>query len=143
MKRICLLFAVSTLICAFCALAVAAEKESDFVYWGQNYIEGTGMAVAPTNMKGAQARVLARRGAIVDLQRNLLESIGGVQVDARTTMNDFMAEDRVRTEVNGLIQGIELLDGKWDGEAYTVTGRIRTAGLQVIWEYCRGLSNKR
>ena len=143
MKRVIgLLFAAVVFFCAFCsfcALAEAAQKDTDFVYWGQTYIEGTGMAVAPNNAKGSQSMALARRGAIVDLQRNLLESIGGVQVDARTTMNDFMAEDRVRTEVNGLIQGIQLLDGKWDGESYTVTGRIRTEGLRVIWEYCRGL----
>ena len=152
MKRVSLLFRALLFLSAFCVLSVfgefcvfaeADEKDIDFVYWGQNYIEGTGMAVAPTNARGAQAKVLARRGAIVDLQRNLLESIGGVQVDSRTTMNDFMAEDRVRTEVNGLIQGIQLMDGKWDGEAYTVTGRIRTEGLRVIWELCRDLALKR
>ena len=57
-------------------------------------------------------------------------------------MNDFMAEDLVRSEVHGLIRNVELLDGKWDGESYTVTGRIRTAGLRVIVEYCQGLNLK-
>jgi hypothetical protein len=123
----------------FAEAAERAEKERGLVDWGQNYIEATGMAVAPEGTKGAQAKALARRGAIVDLQRNLLESVGGVQIDSRTTMNDFMAEDRVRSEVHGLIQGVELLDGQWDGEAYTVTGRIRTSSLRVIVEYCRGL----
>jgi len=138
-------FAAAVFFCAFLALfaqAEAAEKEMALVDWGQTYVEATGMGVAPNNTKGAQARALARRGAIVDLQRNLLESIGGVQIDSRTTMNDFMAEDRVRSEVHGLIQGVELLDGKWDGEAYTVTGRIRTENLRVIWEYCRGLQRR-
>jgi len=136
------IFAVAVFICAFCAFFAqteAAERELALVDWGQTYVEATGMAVAPHNTKGAQARALARRGAIVDLQRNLLESIGGVQIDSRTTMNDFMAEDRVRSEVHGLIQGVQMLDGKWDGEAYTVTGRIRTDQIRVIWEYCRGL----
>jgi len=136
------IFAVAVFFCAFFApfaQAEAVERETALVDWGQTYVEATGMAVAPNNTKGAQARALARRGAIVDLQRNLLESIGGVHIDSRTTMNDFMAEDRVRSEVHGLIQGVQLLDGKWDGEAYTVTGRIRTDRLRVIWEYCRGL----
>jgi hypothetical protein len=83
-------------------------------------------------MTGAQGKSLARRGAIVDLQRNLLEFLAGVQVDARTTMNDFMAEDRVRTEVHGLIRNIELLDGEWDGESYTVSGRVKLPELLVI-----------
>ena len=137
--KICAVAAFFCAFFAFCAQTEAAEKELALVEWGQTYVEATGMAVAPNNTKGAQAKALARRGAIVDLQRNLLESIGGVQIDSRTTMNDFMAEDRVRSEVHGLIQGVQLLDGKWDGEAYTVTGRIRTDQLRVIWEYCRGL----
>jgi len=140
MKRIALPLAVLLLLSAFgMCVEAAIEKDAALVDWGQTYIEATGMAVAPNNTKGAQAKVLARRGAILDMQRNLLESIGGVQIDSRTTMNDFMASDRVRSEVNGLIQGIQLLDGQWDGESYTVTGRIRTDGLRVIWEYCRGL----
>jgi hypothetical protein len=119
--------------------AAETTKEYDLVDWGQNYLEATGMAVAPQGKADAQGKALARRGAIVDLQRNLLESIGGVQIDSRTTMNDFMAEDRVRSEVHGAIQHVELLDGTWDGEAYTVTGRIKLADLRVIVEYCRGL----
>ena len=140
MKRTVLLFATLVFLCVFHVSAEAAERETGLVDWGQTYVEATGVAVAPNNVKGAQGRALARRGAIVDLQRNLLESIGGVQIDSRTTVNDFMAEDRVRSEVHGLIRGVELLDGKWDGESYTVTGRIRTEGLRVIVEHCRGLS---
>jgi hypothetical protein len=140
MKRV----SVFLLALFFCGLSLASapaavEKERGLVDWGQNYVEATGMAVAPDSARGAQAKALARRGAIVDLQRNLLESIGGVQIDSRTTMNDFMAEDRVRSEVHGLIQGVELLDGAWDGESYTVTGRISTSAIRVIVEYCRGL----
>jgi hypothetical protein len=84
--------------------SVVVQKEHGLLDWTQNYIEATGMAVAPNGTKGAQAKALARRGAIVDLQRNLLEFMNGVQIDSRTTMNDFMAEDRVRSEVHGLIQ---------------------------------------
>ncbi len=111
---------------------ITTEKEKGLIDWTQNHIEATGMAVAPKNMKGAQAKALARRGAIVDLQRNLLEFMGGVQVDARTTMDDFMAEDRVRSEVHGMIKNVELLKGEWDGEAYTVTGRIKLAEVRSI-----------
>ena len=108
------------------------QKDRNLLDWGKNYIESTGMAVAPKGTTGAQGRALARRGAIVDLQRNLLEFLVGVQVDARTTMDDFMASDRVRTEVSGIIRNIELLEGTWDGEAYTVTGRIKLPELRVV-----------
>jgi len=96
---------------------ITTQKEKGLIDWTQNYIEATGMAVAPKGAQGAQAKALARRGAIVDLQRNLLEFMGGVQVDARTTMDDFMAEDMVRSEAHGVIRNVELLKGEWDGEA--------------------------
>ncbi|MDR2180692.1 MAG: hypothetical protein LBP21_10320 [Synergistaceae bacterium] len=114
------------------SVAVVIQKDRNLLDWTQNYIESTGMAVAPTGTKGAQAKALARRGAIVDLQRNLLEFMGGVQIDARTTMDDFMASDRVRTEVHGIVQNVELLEGAWDGESYTVSGRIRLPHLRVV-----------
>ena len=118
----------------------AAEKDKHLLDWGQNYVEATGMAVAPTNVKGAQAKALARRGAMIDLQRNMLEFIGGVQIDSRTTMDDFMAEDRVRSEVHGFIRKIEIMKGEWDGECYTVTGRLKTEELRVLIERVCGVN---
>jgi hypothetical protein len=130
------------IVLALCGAAWAAEQEEpgsvviqkdrNILDWTQNYIESTGMAVAPSGTKGAQAKALARRGAVVDLQRNLLEFLGGVQIDSRTTMDDFMASDRVRSEVHGILKNIELLDGTWDGESYTVSGRIRLPELRVV-----------
>jgi len=113
---------------------VVIQKERGLIDWSKNYIEATGMAVAPKGTSGAQARALARRGAIVDLQRNLLEFIVGVQVDARTVMDDFMASDRVRSEVSGMIRNVELLEGQWDQEAYTISGRIKLPELIVVVE---------
>jgi hypothetical protein len=141
MKRVTqVFFAAALLFClALAGIGEAAEgdsvvvqKEHGLIDWTQNYIEATGMAVAPKGSEGAQAKALARRGATVDLQRNLLEFLAGVQVDARTTMNDFMAEDRVRSEVHGLIRNIELLDGTWDGESYTISGRVKLPQLLVV-----------
>lgn len=110
---------------------VVIQKERGLVDWSKKYVETSGMAVAPKGMTGAQAKAMAKRGAIVDLQRNMLEFLAGVSVDGRTTMHDFMAEDRVRTEVHGMIQNLELQDGTWDGESYTVTGRIRLPELLI------------
>ena len=129
---------VLSVVFLFCGLTMAfaatdsVEKEKNIIDLSENYIEATGMAVAPKGMQGAQARALARRGAIVDLQRNLLEYLKGVQIDARTTMDEFMADDRVRSEVNGAIKNVELLKGEWDGEMYTVTGRLKLDKIREI-----------
>ena len=58
--------------------------------------------------------------------------MAGGQIDARTTMDDFMASDRVRSEVHGIIKNIEILGGEWDGEAYTVSGRVRLTRLRNV-----------
>ena len=112
--------------------AVVVKKENGLMNWTENYIEATGMAVAPTGKKGGQGKALARRGATLDLQRNLLEFMKGVQIDAQTTMNDFMAEDRVRSEISGIIKNVEVMRGEWDGEAYTVTGRIKLPPVRAV-----------
>ena len=114
-----MLFAALILFCALCAAAEASEKKAEPVNGGQTYIEAVGRGAAPAGATGIHAKVLARRGAIVDLQRNLLRQAGEAQ-DA---------------EVHGFIQVVELLGGRWDGEWYTVTGRIHVEKLRVFAEY--------
>ena len=49
---------------------------------------------------------MARRAAIVDAQRNLAEQVNGVQVDAETTVENFVINsDIVKTKVSALIKG--------------------------------------
>jgi hypothetical protein len=108
------------------------EKDRGLLDLTNDYIEAEGMGANPTGVNNAQGKALARRAAIVDLQRNLLEFMNGVQVDARTTMENFLADDRVRTELRGIIKNVELLDGEWDGESYTIRGRIRMGQIRVV-----------
>ena len=112
--------------------SVVTQKEKGLVDWSNNYVEATGMAVAPTGSKGAQAKALARRGAMVDLQRNLLEFMVGVQIDAETRMEDFMANDKVRSEIHGIIRNVETISGEWDGESYVVKGRLKLGQIRQI-----------
>ena len=111
---------------------VVTQKEKGLVDWTNNYVEATGMAVAPTGTKGAQAKALARRGAMLDLQRNLLEFLVGVQIDADTRMENFMAEDRVRSELHGIIRNVEATSGEWDGESYVMKGRIKLGQIRTL-----------
>jgi hypothetical protein len=108
-------------------------RVSGLIDWTGNSVEATGIAFAPKGTEGARARELARRGAIADMQRNLLEFIVGVNVSSSTTMNDFMVgNDKVRSEVQGVIKNVEVLDGAWDGESFTVSGRVRLSRLLSI-----------
>ncbi|MBQ9595155.1 MAG: hypothetical protein IJR35_04780 [Synergistaceae bacterium] len=111
---------------------VLTQQEKGLIDWTNNYVEAQGMAVAPPGTHGAQAKAMARRGAMLDLQRNLLEFLSGVQVDSETRMENFMAEDRVKSEVHGVIRNVEATSGEWDGEVYTIKGRIKLADVRKV-----------
>ena len=111
---------------------VVIEKDRNLLNWTQNYIESIGVGIPPDNMKGPQAKAMARRAAIVDLQRNLLEFVKGVQIDGRTTMENFIANDFVRQSVNGMIKNVQPVEGEWDGESYTMSGRLELPQIRVL-----------
>ena len=87
---------------------------SGTVDWRQGVIEAHGFGVAPAQYASmAQARIMARRAAIVDGYRNLAEAVKGVQVDAESTLLNFqLADDMVRTRVSALIQGARVISEK-------------------------------
>lgn len=73
----------------------------------QNLISAIGYGLPSQNGN----KILARRAAIVDAQRNLLERINGVQIDSETFMEDFtISSDVVRSQVSGLIKGAVITD---------------------------------
>ena len=54
----------------------------------------------------AQAKMMARRAAIVDAQRNLSEQIKGVRLTGGTTMEEYeISSDIVATRVKSLLTG--------------------------------------
>lgn len=80
--------------------------------WTEQYVEAKGMSVIDTvRFKNpAQARLMARRGAIVDGQRNLLEIIKGVRVVSETKVVDMITEsDYILTQVDGVIKNAQVV----------------------------------
>lgn len=77
------------------------------VIWEQGVIEAKGMGIAPPNaVNAAQGKALARRAAVLDAQRNLLEQIKGVQISSDTSMNEYIIQsDVVRSSVRGMVNG--------------------------------------
>ena len=59
----------------------------------------------------SRAVLMARRGAIVDAQRRLLEAIKGVYIDSQTTVEDLEeTHDIVVAKVEGTVKGAVLID---------------------------------
>lgn len=93
-------------------------------------IEALGSGFPPANMPVGRAKVLARRAAIVDAQRNLLETLQGVQIDSDTLMRDLVVEsDEVRTKVSGIIKGARIVSEKMNEDgSYEVVMSIPMYG---------------
>ncbi len=59
----------------------------------------------------SRAVLMARRGAVVDAQRRLLEVIKGVHIDAKTTVEDLEeTHDVVMAKVEGTVKGAVIID---------------------------------
>jgi hypothetical protein len=101
-------------VCLACAAAFAwpavFARPAIFARTGEAYVEAAGVGLAPGGMSGAQAEAMARRAAVADLRRNLASVLGG-------------------GDPNGLIRGVEIFDGTWDGTYYRVLGRVRADGF--------------
>jgi hypothetical protein len=79
----------------------------------QGVVEATGMGtvdLSKTRNK-IQAKLLAKRAARVDAQRNLLEMVEGVRLTSGTTVKDAQLEsDLVANRVKGLLRGAFIVE---------------------------------
>lgn len=76
------------------------------VDWSYQTIRATGMSVIDTTLPQPQRLPMAIRGAKVDAQRNLLETIKGVRVVSETKVVDLaLKSDYILTQLDGVIKG--------------------------------------
>ena len=102
--------------------------------WEQGTITAEGFGTPPMGAYGSKASIMARRAAIVDAQRNLAEQGSGVQVDAETTVENFViSSDLVKTKVSALIKGAVVVEEQMmpDG-AYRVVMSMPMYGSQGL-----------
>ena len=115
-----LLLLVMTVLLTLPGSVVKAEA----VNWNDAKITVQGTGIAPPNaVNPAQARMLARRAAVVDGYRQLAEVVQGVNVDAETTVENMMVtSDVIKTKVNAMIKGARVVaEGVVPGGGYQVT----------------------
>ncbi len=81
-----------------------------------------------------QARLMARRAAITDAQRNLAETIYGVRIDSQTTVRNFVTEnDEIRSRIDAIIQGASVVDTRYNPDGTcTVRMEVPVALLQNV-----------
>ncbi|MCS7208724.1 MAG: hypothetical protein NZ874_04050 [Fimbriimonadales bacterium] len=89
-------------------------------------MEAVGVAPYPPNAASrAQARVQARRAAILDAQRQLVEQLYGVSVRSNSRLSERGLQDEVYVSAQGIVQGAQVVSERDWGDSYEVTLRWR------------------
>lgn len=106
----------------------AAESKID---WSGNYITVTGYGAPPAHsINIGQARMMARRAAVVDAYRQMAEIVNGVQVDSETTVRDMVVEnDLIKTKVTGLVRSARVVEERQVEGGYEVTMTVPLFGV--------------
>ena len=124
-----------TAMVAVLMLSSLSAFAAEGVDWGNSTITVTGSGIAPANAhNAAQARMLARRAAVVDGYRQLAEAVKGVNVDSETTVQNMMVvSDTTKTKVSAFIQGAKIVSEKVipDG-GYEVTMEVSIFGVSGL-----------
>jgi len=113
MKRVIFAVGLSFLVALLFVPADLGAQETGQggINWVQGYVSAVGHGAAHRGSV-AQARPLARRAAVNDAQRNLLELIKGVKIDSSTTVENFVvASDVIRAHVAGVVKGAHIVKG--------------------------------
>ena len=93
---------------------VFADPAANGTDWENGVVRATGSGVNTKAKTEGQRRVLAKRAAIMDAQRNLAESVEGVHVTSESSMKDLEVEyDIVKTSVNATIKNMTEISSKY------------------------------
>ena len=134
LKKVTRLFSLLASVLAILMFSMASvlAMPADNLDWQDSTITVVGMGAPPARAwNQSQARMLARRAAVVDGYRQLAEIVKGVNVDSETTVENFMVtSDVTRTRVNALIRGAQVISERQTPDGgYEVTMRIAMFGL--------------
>jgi len=109
----------TALLAFFAATMVHAAEHVEWVgpNSGINWTNGTAVAagagIAKEGAPPSLAKMQACRAAVVDAQRNLLESLQGVRVEGVTVVENLMLEsDIVKSSVEGTLKGAVMTERK-------------------------------
>jgi len=101
-------FCIVLFVLGFCIAPAAYSAENGEINWVEGYVSAQGYGAA-AKVSMAQSKPLARRAAIADAYRNLLEIIKGVKVDSATTVENFMVtQDVIKTQIDGVVKGAKI-----------------------------------
>lgn len=114
---------------------VVEKASSGEINWTQGIIYAKGYGTAKEGLSAPQKRLLSRRAAVVDGQRNLLELTKGVRLTSMTKVVDQIVEgSTTATRIQGVIKGAVPVEENYQNDIYTVTLAMPIGGdlLQAV-----------
>ena len=114
---------------------VVEKASSGEINWTQGIIYAKGYGTAKEGLSAPQKRLLSRRAAVVDGQRNLLELTKGVRLTSMTKVVDQIVEgSTTASRIQGVIKGAVPVEEHYQNDIYTVTLAMPIGGdlLQAV-----------
>lgn len=126
------------------ALATAPARAKDVIKqtpagginWTRGVVFAKGYGTARADLSPAQRRILSRRAAIVDGQRNLLEITKGVRITSVLSTGQAMQKSiEVASRVQGIVKGAQPVSENYQNDIYSVTMEMPISGdfLKVLY----------
>ena len=132
----------------FAPIKASAQYQNP-AYTQTETITADGYGVLPQNRPFGQAKLIARRAAVVEAQRNLLETVKDVAIDSETNVEMSMTlNDTIHSEISGVIRGARVIDEEYIPEdgIYRVTMSVPMYGVgslgQVVFDNVIGNNQK-
>lgn len=97
--------------------AYILKSKKGTINWRSGIITATGTSTAKSNTgNAARKRAMAMRAATVTARRNLLTTIEGIQITARSTIKNAMQSDKaVQSRIHGLLQNCQIVSRNYAG----------------------------
>lgn len=129
-RKIIFFSGLLVVVLSFCLAPIlsAQEMKSGEINWVQGYISAIGNGTADPSGNKIKDRLKSLRAAELVAQRTLLETLKGVQIDSRTTVENLMVkEDIINSRVEGVIKGAQIAkrEVKWEGNVPLATVEMR------------------
>jgi len=91
-------------------------------------VEAVGVGVAPASgmQSAAQAMAMARRAAILEGYRALVEKLYGIKINGRETLKNMMMQNEsLRAYVQGVIRGANIIQESYKNGMYKVVMSLK------------------
>lgn len=101
--------------------------------WKNEYIDAIGSApLINKYAEDSRNKMLAKKGALLDAQRNLAQKISDIQLTSTTTMSDYSTSDYVQSRINTKLREVEIINERYNKDINTYEVRIQMPKRELI-----------